>query len=217
MFNYGLIIAGGSGTRMRPLTNYVPKPMVKYKDKELISYGLDFLKTNLIENTIVTYGYKSELLTSFLEKKVNCLINTIDKDNSYFLFNTIIKHIDEPIILIPCDVIIDIDIKKLYQNYKDLNSPACLIVPLKNKINIEADYVHVQGNIVTEIDRNKISDFHASGIQIINPKKINNTIKSSENFYNVWMDLIFNKELMISDVTVDFWDSVDTIKQIINQ
>lgn len=215
MFKYGLIIAGGTGTRMKPLTDYVPKPLVKYKDKELISYNLDFFKSNGISHTIVTYGYKSELLTNFLEKKVNCLLNTIDKDNSYFLFNTIIKHIDEPILLLPCDIIIDLDIKKLYQEYIDLGSPSCLIVPLKNDRKVEADFLHTNGNKIIKINRDEESNFYASGIQIINPNKINNKIKSSENFYNVWMELIKNEELLISNTNVYFWEAIDNFNQII--
>ena len=215
MFKYGLIIAGGTGTRMKPLTDYVPKPLVKYKDKELISYNLDFFKTNGISHTIVTYGYKSELLTNFLEKKVNCLLNTIDKDNSYFLFNTIIKHIDEPILLLPCDIIIDLDVEKLYQEYIDLGSPSCLIVPLKNDRKVEADFLHTNGNKIIKINRDEESNFYASGIQIINPNKINNKIKSSENFYNVWMELIKNEELLISNTNVYFWEAIDNFNQII--
>jgi NDP-sugar pyrophosphorylase family protein len=215
MFKYGLIIAGGTGTRMKPLTDYVPKPLVKYKDKELISYNLDFFKTNGISHTIVTYGYKSELLTNFLEKKVNCLLNTIDKDNSYFLFNTIIKHIDEPILLLPCDIIIDLDVEKLYQEYIDLGSPSCLIVPLKNDRKVEADFLHTNGNKIIKINREEESNFYASGIQIINPNKINNKIKSSENFYNVWMELIKNEELLISNTNVYFWEAIDNFNQII--
>ena len=215
MFKYGLIIAGGTGTRMKPLTDYVPKPLVKYKDKELISYNLDFFKSNGISHTIVTYGYKSELLTNFLEKKVNCLLNTIDKDNSYFLFNTIIKHIDEPILLLPCDIIIDLDVEKLYQEYIDLGSPSCLIVPLKNDRKVEADFLHTNGNKIIKINRDEESNFYASGIQIINPNKINNKIKSSENFYNVWMELIKNEELLISNTNVYFWEAIDNFNQII--
>jgi NDP-sugar pyrophosphorylase family protein len=200
---------------MKPLTDYVPKPLVKYKDKELISYNLDFFKTNGISHTIVTYGYKSELLTNFLEKKVNCLLNTIDKDNSYFLFNTIIKHIDEPILLLPCDIIIDLDVEKLYQEYIDLGSPSCLIVPLKNDRKVEADFLHTNGNKIIKINREEESNFYASGIQIINPNKINNKIKSSENFYNVWMELIKNEELLISNTNVYFWEAIDNFNQII--
>jgi NDP-sugar pyrophosphorylase family protein len=215
MFKYGLIIAGGTGTRMKPITDYVPKPLVKYKDKELISYNLDFFKSNGINHTIVTYGYKSELLTHFLEKKVNCLLNTINKDNSYFLFNTIIKHINEPILLLPCDIIIDLDVKKLYQEYVDLGSPSCLIVPLKNNRKVEADFLHTNGDKIIKINRDEESNFYASGIQIINPNKINNKIKSSENFYNVWMELIKNEELLISNTNVYFWEAIDNFNQII--
>ena len=214
MFKWSLIIAGGVGSRMRPLTDYIPKPLVKYNNKELISYNLDFLKSNEIENIAVTYGYKSEQLVNFLEKRVNCLINTIQKDNSYFLFNSFIKYVDEPILLLPCDIIISLDLSKLYEEYLNLNSPLCLIVPLRNYENAEADFLHVNGNKITKINRQEKSHLKASGIQIINPKKINSKITPSENFYNVWKDLIKKDDLYISNTNIDFWEAIDKFNQI---
>lgn len=215
MFNECLIIAAGKGERMRPLTDYVPKPLVKYKGKELISYVLDFLKKYDINTIHTTYGFKSESLVPFLEQKVNTLINTTDRDNSYFLFNSVIKNIDEPILLLPCDIIIDIDLNNLYKNYCDLGSPACMLVPLKNRKDIAADFLHLEKNNVVDINREKESEFHASGIQIINPKKINNIITPSDNFYNVWMKLISHKELLVSDIDVKEWEAVDSFNQIL--
>lgn len=214
MFKNALIIAGGIGSRMRPLTDYTPKPLIKYNNRELISYNLNFLKTNGIENIIVTYGYKSDQLVCFLEKQVNCLINTIQKDNSYFLFNSIVKYIDEPLLLLPCDIIINLDLSKLYEEYLNLNSPSCLIVPLRNYENAEADFLHVNGNKITKINRQEESHLKASGIQIINPKKINSKITSSQNFYNVWENLIKKDDLYISNTNIDFWEAIDKFNQI---
>ena len=87
--NYAVIMAGGKGTRMFPISDYVPKPLVKVRNKTLIDYCIDNLKEKGINNIYITYNYKSELLVSHVEKRVSGLINTIDQDNSYFLFNTI--------------------------------------------------------------------------------------------------------------------------------
>jgi len=102
-----------------------------------------------------------------------------------------------------------------YQEYVDLGSPSCLIVPLKNNRKVEADFLHTNGDKIIKINRDEESDFYASGIQIINPNKINNKIKSSENFYNVWMELIKNEELLISNTNVYFWEAIDNFNQII--
>ena len=122
-------MAGGKGTRMFPISDYVPKPLVKVRNKTLIDYCIDNLKEKGINNIYITYNYKSELLVSHVEKRVSGLINTIDQDNSYFLFNTIIKNIDEPIIVMPCDIIMSFKLK-------DTN-PQFLSVPrLENLKNI---------------------------------------------------------------------------------
>jgi MurNAc alpha-1-phosphate uridylyltransferase len=113
MFDTAIIMAAGKGMRMFPVSDYVPKPLIKIYNKPLIDHCIDTLKYNGIKNIYVTYGYKSELLTSHIEKRLSGLFNTIDQDNSYFLTNTIIKYISEPIIIIPCDIIMTFDFSKV--------------------------------------------------------------------------------------------------------
>lgn len=215
MFKNGLIIAGGFGSRMMPLTEYLPKPLVKFNGKELIDYGLELFKKNNITNIVCTYGHKSDQLVSYLNGKVNVLLNTINQDNSYFIYNTILKNIDEPFVLIPCDIITDIDFKLIHDEYLNFNSPPCLIIP--NKVsNVDADFIESDSkNRITSINRVNKSNLIASGIQIINPYKINNVSNKHNNFYNVWSDLISSNNLYVSNIYPNKWYCVDNLNQII--
>jgi len=217
MFKYGIILAAGNGSRMLPLTEYVPKPLIKYNGVELISNGINFLKKNSVSNIIITYGYMSDKLISFVEKKVDCMINTTNQDNAYFLFNSMVKYIDDAIILMPCDIIFDIDIDMLYREYFDLNSPPILIVPVKSEVEIDSDFLTIGDyNNVDNIGRvsKHSGNMYASGIQIINPKKINDIIQPHQNFYGVWKELIYKKEVKISNIYLKNWISIDSFKEI---
>jgi len=55
-----IILAGGKGTRLRPLTYEIPKPLVPIKGKPILYHTLEELKRNGIENVIIAAGYKAD-------------------------------------------------------------------------------------------------------------------------------------------------------------
>ena len=215
MFKYAVIYAGGEGTRMLPLTHYVPKGLICVNNKPLIQYVIDSLLSNGIEHIYVTYSYKSEQLFSYLKNKVSGFINTTNKDNSYFLYNSFIKHINEPVICMPCDIIVNIDFKKVYTNFLKLHYPVCALIPVDVKEGIDGDYITASNNIITTLDRKKNTEMYASGIQIITPERLNKITKATDNFNNVWKQLISLNQLYTINVKPISWHAYDNIRDII--
>jgi mannose-1-phosphate guanylyltransferase len=52
-----LILAGGEGTRLRPLTTTVPKPVVPLVDRPFIAYMLDWLRRHGVDDVIMSCGF----------------------------------------------------------------------------------------------------------------------------------------------------------------
>ena len=63
-----LILCGGKGERLRPITKKIPKPLVEINNEPILSYQLKFLKKQGIENFIIATGYKSKLIEDYLDK-----------------------------------------------------------------------------------------------------------------------------------------------------
>ena len=55
-----IILAAGKGERLRPLTNKIPKCMVKLFDKTLLEYQIDVFKSCNINDVTVVTGYESD-------------------------------------------------------------------------------------------------------------------------------------------------------------
>ena len=55
-----VILAGGRGTRVRPLTDAVPKPMIRLNDRPFLEYLIDLLKENGISEVVLLLGYLHE-------------------------------------------------------------------------------------------------------------------------------------------------------------
>ena len=67
-------------------------------------------------------------------------------------------------------------------------------------------------NLVTALSRTKKSEIYCTGIQIINPKKINQKIRISNDFKTLWKRLIKIKELYVSNIFPKKWYSVDNVE-----
>ncbi len=61
-----VILVGGQGTRLRPLTSTVPKPVVRLVDRPFISYMLEWLRGHGIEDVIMSCGFLADGVRSVL-------------------------------------------------------------------------------------------------------------------------------------------------------
>src|SRR5215211_4364399 len=52
-----LILAGGEGTRLRPLTSTIPKPVVPLVDRPFITFMLEWLRRHGVEDVILSTGH----------------------------------------------------------------------------------------------------------------------------------------------------------------
>jgi mannose-1-phosphate guanylyltransferase/phosphomannomutase len=57
-----VIMAGGKGTRLRPLTSNQPKPMISIVNKPCMEHIVDLLKRHGFEDVVVTLEYMPEVV-----------------------------------------------------------------------------------------------------------------------------------------------------------
>lgn len=61
-----LLLAAGFGTRLRPITEQIPKCLVPIRNKPLLSYWLELLLTNGIDHVLINTHYLSELVHDYV-------------------------------------------------------------------------------------------------------------------------------------------------------
>jgi len=69
---YAIIIAGGKGERLRPLTNDRPKHMILLGDKPILEYQVDWLKDNGVTDIVVAVGHMHEVIEDYFQDGARC-------------------------------------------------------------------------------------------------------------------------------------------------
>lgn len=213
---HAVIMAAGRGQRMMPLTEAMPKPMAPYNGSTLIAQGIAKLAKR-IANIHVTVGYKGAMLAQHvIEHGASSVFGTEGKGNAWWIFNTLLKNVDEPVYVLTCDNVVDLDFDLLESDYSAAGGPACMLVPVRPVPGLEGDYIFRRDDgVVTGIDRHTESDIYCSGIQILHPRKVNERVTGTEDFYEVWKQLMAVAQLRVSSVYPKKWIAVDTWEQLV--
>jgi MurNAc alpha-1-phosphate uridylyltransferase len=65
----GMVLAAGLGTRLRPLTETIPKPLVELNGRTLLDHAIDRLVLAGIERVVVNVHYKAEMVAAHLARR----------------------------------------------------------------------------------------------------------------------------------------------------
>jgi len=213
-FRHALIMAAGRGARMMPFTDSLPKAMAPYRGSTLIARGIDEIKKHVPE-VHVTVGYRGAMLAEHVIKHgASSVFNTEGHGNCWWLYRTFLRMLDEPIVVLTCDNVVDLDFDLLAHEYELLDSPACMIVPVKPIPGLEGDYIFHDDQFITRLDRHDPAPTYCSGIQVLNPRRVRELTVEVEDFNDVWRQLSSRRALCVSRVYPDRWFTVNTIEQL---
>lgn len=117
-----VLMAGGRGERLRPLTDKVPKPLLKVGSKPIIEHNIDHLKRYGIKNFNITIKYLGEQIETYLGngKTKNISISYIKEPNALGTIGglKLVKSLfHDVILLMNADLFTNIDLEDFYNEF----------------------------------------------------------------------------------------------------
>jgi mannose-1-phosphate guanylyltransferase len=195
-----LLLAAGFGTRLRPITEDIPKCLVPIAGKPLIQYWLDHLLFIGVKQILINTHYLSSMVEDYLKNsKYSKYVELIYEDDLLGTAGTFFKNLDffgeDDGILIHADTIIDGDLSDLVNCYKNRSDNIVLTMLSFRTLTPEScGIIHLDKNdiVVKYFEKPMKSDSNlANGAVFIFSKQfINNAILLKDGGDDFCRDII---------------------------
>jgi len=139
-----VIMAGGLGTRLRPLTDDTPKPMLEIGGKPMIQRLVEQFVAQGFTDVYISVGYKAEVIKDFFAKNpCGAQISFLDEDRARGTAGALalLPETDHPVIVVNGDVVTDVDFRKLLDFHGQSGAPATMGV---TQVRIRVPYGVIQ-------------------------------------------------------------------------
>lgn len=216
-----IILAGGKGERLRPLTAEMPKPMISVLDKPLMEYSVELLKKHGITDIGVTLKFLPQQIRSYFADGAKW-----DTNITYFEEKEALgtaggvkaaeEFLSDTFIVISGDALTNIEIDKIIK-FHQANSADVTIVTkrVEDPCSFGTVVCDTSCRIISFEEKpeweNVISDLVNTGIYIIEPKVLAEIPQNQFfDFANDLFPKILKKYNIFSYITEDYWCDLGT-------
>lgn len=173
-----VIMAGGKGTRLKPLTNVIPKPLLPIGEKTIIELIMDQFEEIGCGKFFLSVNYKSEILKYYmqnLEHPYDITYFQEDKPLGTIGSVSLLKNkIRTPFFVSNCDIIIDQDYSEVYDYHMENKNDLTIIAAIKNQsIPYGIMESGEKGELIRLEEKPELNYMINTGVYLLNPDLIN--------------------------------------------
>ncbi len=216
--NKVVIMAGGKGMRLRPLTKNIPKPMLKVGNKPLLHTLVEKFKDSGYMNFVMCVNYKSNIIKDYFGNgtKFGVKIEYIHektKMGTAGALSLFKKKPKEPFFVINGDLLTNLNFEKMLDFHNEHNSKATMCV---REYNIDSPYGEVKlknENIKSIEEKPKHKFYVNAGVYVLDPKCIDLIPKKYFDMPSLFKKMIENKNKTISFPLGEYWLDIGKINE----
>jgi NDP-sugar pyrophosphorylase family protein len=206
-----VILAGGLGVRLRPLTNILPKPLLPIGEATILEIQLLALKKHGVREVYIASNYMADYLISVVgsgEKYgVKVIVSTEDRPlGTCGPLSLIREHLNEPFFMMNGDILTDLNFSSL-ADFALNNGAALTVVTKEIEVPFHFGRVIAEGNFIREVEE-KPNFTHEilAGIYCLTPEALD--LVPDGTYYGVdtlIKDFLAQGKPVAKYLTKDYW------------
>jgi len=209
--NVVVLMAGGLGTRLRPLTVDTPKPMLTVGSKPILETIIENFSRYGFRNFFLSVNYKAEKIRDYFGDghKQGVTIGYLNEKNrlgTAGALGMLPKEIDSPIIVMNGDLLTNVNFEHLL-NYHLLTGADATMCVREYEVQVPYGVVHTEGATIESIVEKPTHQYYVNaGIYVLNPETLE-TIPPGEFFDmpQLFQNLIEAKQKICSFPIREYW------------
>jgi len=217
--NRVVLMVGGLGTRLRPLTEKTPKPMLHVGGKPILQTIVEKFASYGFVNIVMCVGYKSDIIQNYFGDGSKFGVNieyVLEKKRmgTAGALSLLREKPTEPFFVMNGDLLTNINFEHLLEYHLSSDAMATMCV---REYDFQVPYgvVNVKNEKILSIEEKPVQKFFVSaGIYVLEPKCIDLIPKN--NFYDMpalFEKLIENKENAISFPLREYWLDIGRMEE----
>lgn len=221
----GVLLAGGRGKRLRPITDHIPKPMVPLLNKPLLDYNLNVFKRNGIQQIFVTVCYKKEIIQQYAghgegtELDIQYIEEHTPLGTAGSLFSSS-NLLQKTVAVLSGDALTNIPLRQVYKYHKSKGARVTIVTaPSERPEEFGVCLSDQKGRLLSILEKpnesNILTNQVSTGIYLIEPSLFSEYKFQGEVDFakDVFPALLTNNEPVYVYETTAYWQDIGTIYQ----
>lgn len=187
-----VILAGGKGVRLRPLTYTIPKPLLPVGEKPILEEMIEWLKRYGLTDLIIAVGYRAELIETYFRDGAHLGVHVEYVREAHPLGTAgplaLVRRSfdlppDEPLLAMNGDFLTDLDMRAFIEAHQRGRYDVTVAT---REFQMQHPYgvIQVDGDRVTGIDEKPVGkDIVSAGIYALQPSALN--LIPNDRFFDI--------------------------------
>lgn len=215
-----MLMAGGFGSRLKPLTDNTPKPMLKIGDKPIIENIIDQLISYGIKDFHISVRYLKNQIKKYLgngeDKTIN--ISYVEEDEPLGTIGSLklMKNIKEDnILLINSDIVTNLNFNNFFEKFKKHNADMS-VVGVGHNVQLPYAVIESENDIVISFkEKPKFTYQSNAGIYLLRKELLNHIPNKKFNSTDLMELIINNNQKLIIYKHLGYWNDIGRMEDFI--
>lgn len=171
-----VVMAGGQGVRLRPLTNNMPKPMLPLGGKPLLDRVIGHLRSNGITHVHLTTHYRGDIIEKHLGdgSQLGVTLNYVQEDDPLGTAGALglLPAVQNPLLVMNGDILTQVDVRAMFDFHRQQEADIT-VGAREHEMQVPYGVVETNGAAVTAINEKPlIRNLINAGIYVVSPSAL---------------------------------------------